>query len=412
MIEERKTQTDTSDGLDALFRNSLENQQIEPSKAIWKGISRKLLRTELAHLNFINLPKTFWIGTASVFIVGLIFLLTQIPNGKTTRNDHSPVIIKDIPQGNLSVITSNTQLTRTDKKLNSGTTHSVIKALPKNSTVQPTQLPSGVPFLARNNSTPIIKTNGTTNTATFSSGITSLTLSGKEVNSFEGHLVVSRVRNINSYELNYLPSLTITSLFPSTYEDTLLRIANFNGIINIPVSTKSEIPQFFTFNMGVSPELSVYRNNGKYSESNFWLNTGVTYHIGKFSVQTGVGLGYVFDQGDYRVNYKSKDSIGYFTSIISFIVTPGNKIIYTTKDIAVYDSVEHVADSRAISRYTYLQIPVLLGYELFETNRFIIGIKAGLPSHSILHQKKLHPLLITLTHILSAWTTIAWCALK
>jgi hypothetical protein len=90
--------------------------------------------------------------------------------------------------------------------------------------------------------------------------------------------------------------------------------------------------------MGITPEVSVYRNNNEYSEANYWLNAGVTYHAGRFSVSTGVGLGYVFDHGDYRVNYKSKDSIGYFTSIVFFTVTPGNEVVFTTKDVAVYDS--------------------------------------------------------------------------
>ena len=109
----------------------------------------------------------------------------------------------------------------------------------------------------------------------------------------------------------------------------------------------------------------------------------MTYHIGKFSIQTGVSLGYVFDHGDYRVNYKSKDSIGFFTSVISFIVTPGNVIVFNTKDIPVYDSLQHIADDRAINRYTYLRIPLMLGYELIETNRFSLGIKAG-PAISLL----------------------------
>jgi hypothetical protein len=387
MSEEQKIQADASDGLDALFRNTLENQRIEPSKGIWKGISMKLLLAELAHFNFINLPKAFWIGGVSAVVIGLIFLFNQIPDGKTTENGYSPVIIKNNRQGNTSSGISNSQPISANKKLINGTNYSVTQTFSKSSTVRQNKLNSGIPVLASNSTTRIIKSNKITNAANLPSGIASLTLSGEEENSADGHLVVSHLWNTNTNELNYLPSIAVTSLYPLTDEDTMLRITNLNGIMNIPLNTKAVIPQFFTFNMGVSPELSVYRNNSQYTESNFWLNTGVTYHIGKFSVQTGLGLGYVFDQGNYRVNYKSKDSIGYFTSIISFFITPGNKIIYTTKDIAVYDSVEHVADNRAISRYTYLQIPFLLGYELFESNRFSIGIKAG-PSISFLIASK------------------------
>ena len=383
MSEEQKTQTDASGGLDALFRKTLDNQQIEPSRGVWRGISRKLLRVELAHFNFINIPKVYWIGAATAVIVGMIFLLNQIADRKSTENDHAPIIIKNNTQRNLSAITSKPKTVITRRKMITGTTNSITQPIPNSSSVQQTQLNAGSPALASNNSTRIIKTNKTNNETTIPSGTTLLTLTRSEDQSREGQIIVPQVRNTNSYELKYIPVLSMTSLFPSGEEDTLLRFTNLNGITNIPLKTKVEIPQFFTFNMGISPELSVYRNTDRYTETNYWLNTGVTYHMGRFSIQTGVGLGYVFDHGDYRVNYKSKDSIGFFTSIVSFIVTPGNVIVFTTKDIPVYDSLQHLADDRAISRYTYLHIPLMLGYELVETNRFSFGIKAG-PAISLL----------------------------
>jgi hypothetical protein len=58
-------------------------------------------------------------------------------------------------------------------------------------------------------------------------------------------------------------------------------------------------------------------------------------------------------------------------------VTPGDFVVFTTKDIPVYDSLQHVADDRAVNRYTYLRIPLMLGFELVETNHFSLGIKAG-----------------------------------
>lgn len=361
MSEERKPQADADSGLDNLFKNTLNNHQIEPSRGLWKGISRKMLWAELAHFNFINVPKAFWIGAAGAVLVGMIFLMNQIPAGKTTENDYAPIVLKKSPDGKATV------------------------------SVQQTHLTAGSPALASNNSARIIKTNKTDYAAIAPSGTASLTLSNTEKQSREGHLINSQTRNTNNYELKYLPVLNSTNLFPSEAEDTLLRFTNLNGITNIPLKTKVEIPQFYTLNLGISPELSLYRNADRYSETNYWLNAGVTYHAGRFSVQTGVGLGYVFDHGNYRVNYKSKDSIGYFTSIISFIVTPGNIVVYTTKDIPVYDSLQHVADDRAVSRYTYLQIPLMLGYELVETNHFSLGIKAGPAVSFLIGSKKALP---------------------
>ncbi len=377
MSEERKPQADADSGLDNLFRNTLNSHQIEPSRGLWKGISRKMLWVELAHFNFINLPKAFWIGAAGAVLVGMIFLMNQIPDRKTTENDYAPIVLKKSPDRKSTATASGNQTIHTSRKPVAVTESSSSQAIRNGSSVQQTHLHSGSLVLASNNSTRIIKTNKTDYAAIVTSGTTSLTLSNTEKQSREGHLLNSQVRNTNSYELKYLPVLNSTNLFPSEAEDTLLRFTNLNGITNIPLKTKVEIPQFYTLNLGISPEFSLYRNADRYSETNYWLNAGVTYHAGRFSIQTGVGLGYVFDHGNYRVNYKSKDSIGYFTSIISFIVTPGNIVVYTTKDIPVYDSLQHIADDRAVSRYTYLQIPFMVGYELVETNHFSLGIKAG-----------------------------------
>lgn len=377
MSEERKTQADSSGGLDALFRKTLGNSQMEPSSGLWKGISRKLLWTELAHFNFINLPKTFWIGAGSAAILGLIFLFNQIPDGKTVQNDYNPVIVNNSQHGNSSLTSAKSKISNPANSTQSGTVNLPSQTPGKGLPVNNSRLNSTVPVLASNNASHIISTFKITSGKTKPSGSKSPTQLTTEKPSTEDHLIIIQKRNSDSYELKYLPPLAVEGLLATSEEDTMLRIQNINGILNVPIINKPGIPQFFTYNIGVSPELSVYRNNGQYSESNLWLKTGLTYHIGKFSLQTGVGLGYVFDQAEYRVRYKSKDSIGYFTDIISFIITPGNNIIYTTKDVVVYDSIEHLADNRAISRYTYLQIPLLLGYELFESNRWSIGIKAG-----------------------------------
>jgi Outer membrane protein beta-barrel domain len=383
MSEELKPQADADSGLDNLFRNTLDSHQIEPSRDVWKGISWKLLWAELAHFNFINLPKTFWIGAAGAVLVGMIFLFNQIPDGKTTENDYAPIVLKKSPDGKATAATSGNQTFPTSRNPIAVKGNSSIQIVQNGSSVQQTHFHSASPVLAGNNSTRIISTNKTNYVAIVPSAKTSVTTSGTETFAREVKPINSNIRNTNIYELKYLPVLTSINLFPSEAEDTLLRFTSLNGITNISLKTKVEIPQFYTLNLGISPELSVYRNGDRYSETNYWLNAGVTYHAGRFSVQSGVGLGYVFDHGNYRVNYKSKDSIGYFTSIISFIVTPGNIIVYTTKDIPVYDSLKHVADDRAVTRYTYLQIPLLLGYELFETNHFSLGIKAG-PSISFL----------------------------
>jgi hypothetical protein len=345
MSDSQKTQAESSGGLDQLFRSALENDHIKPSGGVWKGISRKLLRAELARFNFTNLHKAFWVAGAGALVVGFIFLFTQLRDGTTTENASASLIPDRISSGNSIPDITSAKYAVNNSRRKASQEYPSSKSIRKNSTSSSTTYPAGSQLLASNNS----------------------------IHTYVNQEHDAIVRT-NSMTIAMVP-WKLHSLV--AIEDTLLRFTTLNGINNIPLVTKVKTPQFFSLDMGITPEVSVYRNANQYSETNYWLNAGVTYHAGRFSVQTGVGLGYVYDHGDYRVNYKSKDSIGYFTSIISFIVTPNNEVIFTTKDIAVYDSLQHAADSRALSRYTYLQIPLLLGFELLETNRLSVTLKAG-----------------------------------
>ena len=318
MSEDKKIQTDCSGGLDALFRKTLGSSQMEPSPGLWKGISRKLLSTELVNFNFTNLPKSYWIIAGGAALIGLIFLFNQIPDGKTVENDYNPVIVNNSSHKTSTSASAKTKILTPANSTQSGIADLSSQTSGKRLPVNNSQLNATVPVLASNNATRIKSTYKITNKTVVPSGNELLTQSNTDQPSTESHLIVTQERKSDNYKLNYLSPLTVASLLPETDEDTMLRIQNLNGILNVPLVTKTEIPQFFTYNIGVSPELSLYRNNGQYSESNLWLKTGLTYHIGKFSLQTGVGLGYVFDQANYRVRYKSKDSIGYFTDIISF----------------------------------------------------------------------------------------------
>jgi hypothetical protein len=376
MSEGLKSQADATGELDNLFRQTLDNHQIEPSKKIWKGISRKLLRAELSRFNFTNLHKSIWIGSACAFIFGLILLYNQIPDGKTTENDYNPIIINNKGMTGTTAASSKPVAVATRKGI-TGMANPTIQAFRNESSLSQSLLNAGSPALASSTSTNTFTKNSGNYATKIPSGFTSKLIIHTPGQSGKDHLIVSNNRSTNNYELNYMPALSFSSLFPSSEKDTMLRFTTLNGILNVPVRTNVQIPHFYTFNLGISPELSVYRNNGQYSSTNYWLNAGMSYHLGRFTIQSGLGLGYVYDHADYRVNYKSKDSIGYFTSIITFTVNPGNVIVYTTKDIAVYDSLQHIADDRALDRYTYLRIPLLIGFELFETNRLSIGIKAG-----------------------------------
>jgi len=75
MIDEQKSRPGPDEGLDNLFRRTLDGYQMEPSPGTWRGVSRKLLWSEMARFNFRNIPKAIWIGGTALLLVGLIILI-------------------------------------------------------------------------------------------------------------------------------------------------------------------------------------------------------------------------------------------------------------------------------------------------------------------------------------------------
>jgi len=185
------------------------------------------------------------------------------------------------------------------------------------------------------------------------------------------------------FDFQPAPDLTLDML-----ADTLRLVVP--GIGNMSVlREKIPSPSFFSASLAVSPEMTMYKSGTTNYEMNYWMNLGVAYHVSRFSVASGVSLGYAFDDGKYLIDYKSKDSVGYYESVTGFTVNPDNpdEIIYTIELKNVYDSIQHVTDDRTRNRYTYLQVPLLLGYRILETSRLGLTLQAG-PAVSFLIGKK------------------------
>ena len=101
-----------------------------------------------------------------------------------------------------------------------------------------------------------------------------------------------------------------------------------------------------------------------------------------------MGINYTADDGIYRIEYKSKDSVGFYNMVVSaYSQQDPTEIVYITQRVVVYDSLQHIADDRTRNRYTYLQVPFLAGFRMLETDRLGLTVYAG-PMVSFLIGKK------------------------
>ena len=101
---------------------------------------------------------------------------------------------------------------------------------------------------------------------------------------------------------------------------------------------------------------------------------------GKFYFETGIGYQAINEQGIYLIEFRSQDSIGYYNEVKSFEVNPSNpdEIFYKTEEVTVYDSIDHFTHVAPTYKYNFINVPVTIGYRVFERKKLSIGVETGL----------------------------------
>ncbi len=343
--------------IDDLFRKTLGDHTVEPSGNLWKGVSRRLLWKEISRFNFTNIPQGYWIsGTAAIImILGLLYFYSGSHQSTRVNPASEQVIAGKSHTGN-----------------NPATSPSVNPAeknivAPKQESVTPILHKPGLPGKTQMIASASVPAPGP------APHRAETPAPAEPVASLLNPPAASERWSLSMLDPIKAKGLTLADLY-----DTIISFQTPQGILKIQ-KIKPMSVQSFSADFGVTPELIKYNTTHSYSEMNYWLNARISYHFSKFTVQTGIALGYVYDEGKYQTKYISKDSIGYFTSIISFYVNPDNQneIIFNTKDVPVYDSLQHFSDDRTRNRYTYIELPLLFGYQLFESNKLSLDLMAG-----------------------------------
>ena len=377
MTEPSNQNSGPGKNLDNLFREAIGQQEFTPSPRVWRDLNWKLLIRELMHLNFTNVPRLALLSASGglIILASLTYLAlrTEAPSEAGLNVNPAPAVYKEAA------------ITSFDK--------AAFKSQPEPVAAKP--------------STPAIKENKTlishgikpstdTQSAllayTSKPAITSSLSEPSPVASTKDEL--DSPLSVSDESLHSLDPIDFSGFEMLPSGDTISFIRS--GEVFTYVRETPRTTSFFSVNAGIAPEMALYRSNGSSTRDyNYWLNAGAAYHFSRFSVRTGIGIGYTYDEGVYKVEYRSNDSISYFKEVIGYYTDPANpsKIIYITKDQAIYDSVTHMADDRSRNRYTYIQIPLLLGYTVLETPRFSLGFEAGPALSLLINEKKAQPVI-------------------
>lgn len=413
--------------IDDLFRKTLEGQKVEPAKNLWKGINRKLLFREISHFNLTNLPGTLWIsGIAGIVLIPVIIYLALTPdknipskpNPETRTVQSSPLHQADKSSefnGNLSIqqpsnapsntvapitlagsnqpqsekssikinypasapiqqekktTVSNheTPLTPSAEKKPARIAKSVSKQKPSVAIADNTAVASLSRSRARFKKEFSENTNENISGQMLPPAIKSSTEVAEKTQLSVSNPAIQTMLSLNSLDslkkayLSYPPPLLINlGIFPTSYGEHAV------------------IPQHFSFGLGFMPEMAFYKTTSSYSKVNYWLGADLSYHLWKFYIRPGISIGYMYDEGSYQLNYKRNDSIGFYYQVVSYTIDPHNPgvIIYHTVNHTVYDSVLHNGNDQTRTRYQYVQIPLLFGYDVIELKNFGFSVQAG-----------------------------------
>ncbi|HAQ65023.1 MAG TPA: hypothetical protein DCR43_04090 [Bacteroidales bacterium] len=99
-----------------------------------------------------------------------------------------------------------------------------------------------------------------------------------------------------------------------------------------------------------------------------------------FTVRTGISLSVATGVTELAYHYNENLGVMQKLDSVAFAYDPeGRKIVpsWYFSERQVFDTAEDISVSSIRKRYTYLQIPLILGYDIMETGRFSLGFRAG-----------------------------------
>ncbi len=141
-----------------------------------------------------------------------------------------------------------------------------------------------------------------------------------------------------------------------------------------------------SWQMGVyfTPEVIFYPDDSIPNQKAYTFEVIGKWVKNDFFVESGLGLSFSSDDGKYAIDYEK--FLGSYDDVynVTFDTTESGALvpIYHTNIVDVYDSVSEYKVEQTENKYTYLQIPVYIGFQK-EVNRFGWFIKGG-PILSIL----------------------------
>lgn len=349
--------TEENKYLDKLFESKFAGFEAEPPAAVWNNIHQELHGKKGGSINPINLATI----AALVLISGLLGFS----------------IIKDVPvqssEINHSELTSALHALAVDEPA----TDNLSAVSPDKGETTPTA--------AINQPSPAVP----------SAKTTSIPDSGHD------HETSHQLQQSNSYGLSFNEQSRAAKL--RTYRSLALHagIASPNSS-NIQVRDSQIDPRYSkmvqaqssynrkaSWQMGVffTPAVSFYPDDSISNQRSYTFDVSAKWIKNEFFVESGLGVSFSSDDGKYEIDYEQ--FLGSYDDVynVTYDTTTNGAIVpvYHTNVVDVYDSVSRYSVDKTTNNYTYLQIPVYIGFSK-NIDRFSWFVKGGPILSVLIHQ--------------------------
>lgn len=159
-----------------------------------------------------------------------------------------------------------------------------------------------------------------------------------------------------------------------------------------PSPKKPHLPLNIRIGLSYTPEWMFNTLAGEKFVNNFGIEG--RYFYGPFSISTGAGLSItegsneiLAETNPFLGDFQKLDSINFHWDFEHFKLVP---VIFTS-ETDVYDTIKKYNYRSIEKRYTYLQIPLLLGYDFFSLEKIKIGFRTGAVLSVLIRSKTLSP---------------------
>lgn len=163
-----------------------------------------------------------------------------------------------------------------------------------------------------------------------------------------------------------------------------IALADSSAAMPSPLNPEAQKPMrsrpavYFTAGPYYQPEWMFNTVEGGKFVNNFGFE-GIFYR-GPVSIRTGVGISIskgitenAVEYNNYLGAYNKLDSVTFVFNESSHDFLPK---FYLSEE-KVWDSISKLDSTRVVKRYTYLQVPFVLGFDFWQKGRFTVGVRVG-----------------------------------